>query len=56
MTKFDGSPLFTVGITPDILVERTLAGVAAGRDELLERAFEFVSGQPANTMQYREAD
>lgn len=51
VTKFDGSPLFTVGITPTIPAERTIEGVAAKRDELLEKAFEVVSGQPASTME-----
>jgi C-terminal processing protease CtpA/Prc len=42
--KFDGSPLFAVGITPTIPAERTINGVAARRDELLEKALEIVSG------------
>jgi len=42
--RFDGSPLFTVGVQPTIPVERTRDGVAAGRDELLEVAFETVGG------------
>ncbi len=56
VTKFDGSPLFTVGITPDIPVERTQAGIAAGRDELLEQAFTAISGQPITTMQPWESN
>jgi C-terminal processing protease CtpA/Prc len=55
VTKFDGSPLFGVGVIPTIPVQRTIAGVAAGRDELLERAFEAVSGQPATTMKVEPA-
>jgi C-terminal processing protease CtpA/Prc len=50
VTKFDGSPLFGVGVLPTIPAHRTIAGVASGRDELLERAFEVVSGQPATAM------
>ncbi len=50
VTKFDGSPLMGVGVLPDVPIERTLAGVAAGRDELLEKAFEVVSGEPASAM------
>ncbi|HEU4328206.1 MAG TPA: S41 family peptidase [Roseiflexaceae bacterium] len=42
VTKDSGAPLYGVGVTPTILVERTIAGVAAGRDELLERAIEEV--------------
>lgn len=53
MTKFDGSPLFTVGVTPTVPARRTRAGVAAGRDELLERAFEVVSDKPAGAMSVR---
>jgi hypothetical protein len=31
-----------VGITPDVEVQPTLAGIAAGRDEVLQRALELV--------------
>lgn len=48
VTKFDGSPLFAVGITPTIPAERTISGAAARRDELLERALEVVSAEPAD--------
>jgi triphosphoribosyl-dephospho-CoA synthetase len=41
--KTDGSH----GIIPTIPVARAIAGVAAGRDELLERAREVVSADPA---------
>jgi len=34
----DGTRLQRVGIVPDVEVRPTLAGVRAGRDELLERA------------------
>jgi len=34
-----------VGIQPTIPVSRTIAGVAAGRDEVLERAIAFLEGQ-----------
>ncbi|MHC4470261.1 MAG: S41 family peptidase [Planctomycetota bacterium] len=40
--KHDGSRHHGVGILPTIPVSRTRAGVAAGRDELLERALEAV--------------
>jgi C-terminal processing protease CtpA/Prc len=39
----DGSPLQRVGILPDIPSQPTLAGVRAGRDEVLERAVSFLS-------------
>lgn len=38
VVKHDGSRHHTVGILPTIPCERTIAGVAAGRDELLEKA------------------
>ncbi|MEA2599992.1 MAG: hypothetical protein QOF89_984 [Acidobacteriota bacterium] len=41
--KKDGSPHLGVGIKPTVPVRRTLAGVIAGRDELLEKAIEVVS-------------
>lgn len=40
--KQDGSPHHGVGILPTIPVARTRAGVAAGRDEVLERAVDAV--------------
>lgn len=40
--KHDGSQHHGVGIRPTIPVSRTRAGVAAGRDELLERAVQAV--------------
>jgi C-terminal processing protease CtpA/Prc len=41
--KHDGSRHHGVGIHPTVPVRRTRAGVAAGRDELLERAVEVVA-------------
>ncbi|HEY2289326.1 MAG TPA: S41 family peptidase [Thermoanaerobaculia bacterium] len=43
VTKHDGSPHHGVGIQPTVPVARTIQGVAAGRDELLEKAIEVVS-------------
>jgi C-terminal processing protease CtpA/Prc len=40
VVKHDGSPHHGVGILPTIPTSRTRAGVAAGRDELLEKAIE----------------
>jgi C-terminal processing protease CtpA/Prc len=40
--KHDGSPLFGVGILPTIPISLTQAGIAAGRDEVLERAIKAV--------------
>lgn len=41
--KKDGSPHLGVGIRPTVPVSRTLAGVIAGRDEILEKGIEVVS-------------
>ena len=41
--KKDGSPHHGVGIKPTVPVGRTLAGVTAGRDELLEKGIAVVS-------------
>jgi Peptidase family S41 len=38
----DGRQLQRVGLVPDIEVKPTIAGIRAGRDELLERAVAFV--------------
>ena len=38
----DGRPLQRLGLQPDIRVAPTIAGVASGRDEVLERAIAFV--------------
>jgi C-terminal processing protease CtpA/Prc len=40
--KQDGSPLHGVGVIPTIPVELTRKGIAAGRDEALERAIQAV--------------
>ena len=42
--KHDGSQHHGVGIQPTVPVSRTIAGIAAGRDELLERATAVVTG------------
>jgi C-terminal processing protease CtpA/Prc len=39
----DGTETQRVGIIPDIEVTRTIHGVKEMRDELLERAIEFIS-------------
>ena len=40
----DGRQLQRVGIQPDIEVEPTIAGLRAGRDEVLERAVAYIHG------------
>ncbi|HKI01022.1 MAG TPA: S41 family peptidase [Thermoanaerobaculia bacterium] len=42
--KHDDSPWHAVGVTPKVPVSRTLRGIAAGRDEMVERAVGLVSG------------
>lgn len=42
VTKSDGSQFHLVGIKPTIPASRTIAGVAAGRDEVLEKALAYV--------------
>ena len=42
VVKHDGSQHHTIGILPTVPCRRTIAGVAAGRDELLEKALEVV--------------
>ena len=42
VVKHDGSQHHTIGILPTVPCRRTVAGVAAGRDELLEKALEVV--------------
>jgi hypothetical protein len=43
--KHDGSRHHGVGILPTVPVSRTIAGIAAGKDELLEKAIEVASGR-----------
>lgn len=38
----DGSPVQGIGLVPDVRVEPTLAGIRAGRDEVLERALAYL--------------
>jgi C-terminal processing protease CtpA/Prc len=44
VTKHDGSRYHLVGVKPTIPAARTIAGVAAGRDEILEKALAYVRG------------
>ena len=38
----DGTPTQRIGIVPDIVVHPTIAGIQQDRDELLERAIQFI--------------
>jgi C-terminal processing protease CtpA/Prc len=40
--KHDGSQFHGIGILPTVPVSRTLVGVAAGKDEVLDRALDFL--------------
>ena len=40
--KHDGSQHHAIGITPDIYVSKTIEGIKAGRDEVLEKALELI--------------
>jgi len=42
----DGSQLQRVGIKPDVVVRPTIAGVRAGKDEVLERALVWLAAHP----------
>jgi hypothetical protein len=39
--KYDGSRFMGVGVTPSVLIKPTIAGIRAGRDEVLEKAIEI---------------
>ena len=39
----DGRATQQIGIVPDIVVQPSIAGIAAGRDEVLDRAIEVIS-------------
>jgi C-terminal processing protease CtpA/Prc len=47
----DGSPLQRVGLQPDVLVRPTIAGIRAGRDEVLERAIAYLKTRSAAPLQ-----
>ena len=41
----DGRETQRVGILPDIVIKPTIAGIRAGRDEVLEKAIEVINQQ-----------
>jgi C-terminal processing protease CtpA/Prc len=41
----DGRQLQRVGLVPDVEIRPTISGIRAGRDEVLERAVEYVTGE-----------
>tara|TARA_R110000765_G_C18937136_1_gene607279 strand:+ start:99 stop:2354 length:2256 start_codon:yes stop_codon:yes gene_type:complete len=42
VNKHNGSQHHAIGVTPDIFVTKTIAGVKAGKDEFLEKAIEII--------------
>ncbi|MEO8621165.1 MAG: S41 family peptidase [bacterium] len=44
VTRRNGSPHHGVGVVPTVPVSPTVSGISAGRDEVLERAVQLVSG------------
>ena len=44
----DGKETQRIGIVPDIEVKPTIAGIKAGRDEVLEKAVEIINGKQDN--------
>jgi C-terminal processing protease CtpA/Prc len=42
VTRLDGSRFHLIGIQPTIAASRTIAGVIAGRDEVLEKALAYL--------------
>jgi C-terminal processing protease CtpA/Prc len=47
--KHDGNPFHGAGITPDILVTPTRDSLAAGHDEVLDRALQLLTAAPSPT-------
>jgi hypothetical protein len=44
---YDGTEFVGVGIQPDIVVHPTVKGVAAGKDEVLDAAVQYLQTQKA---------
>ncbi len=42
VTRHDGTPFHNDGVVPDVEAQPTIAGIAAGRDEVLERGLEVL--------------
>ncbi|MFT3697789.1 MAG: S41 family peptidase [Kofleriaceae bacterium] len=47
----DGKPTQQIGIVPDVVVKPTIAGIRAGRDEVLEAGIREILGAKANAQQ-----
>jgi C-terminal processing protease CtpA/Prc len=50
VVKHDGSQHHTIGIQPTVPCRRTVAGVAAGRDEQLEKALEIIRAKGVRSL------
>lgn len=53
--EHDGSPHHGIGIQPTVPVARTISGIRAGRDEVLEKAIALLSGRAAKLPSHRES-
>ncbi len=51
----NGAPLQRVGLIPDLEVKPTVAGIRAGRDEVLEKALEYLGARQIRVSQAGEA-
>jgi C-terminal processing protease CtpA/Prc len=51
----DNRPTQRVGIIPDIMVEPTIEGIRAGRDELLEEAIRQITGSSSSSQSAQTA-
>jgi C-terminal processing protease CtpA/Prc len=51
MRHADGRPLQDVGILPQVWVAPTISGIREGRDEVLEKAIEFLKLSDAVAIQ-----
>jgi len=43
VTNPEGSQFLCLGITPDVIVEKTIEGIKQGKDEFLEKAIEIIN-------------
>ena len=46
VTKHDGSRHHLIGVQPTVPMARTIAGVRAGKDEVLDAALAWIARQP----------
>ncbi len=56
VTRHDGSPFHRGGVRPDIEIHRTIAGLRAGRDEVLQAGLDVVRTAARSQQQARRAN